>query len=109
MGENEKPRRSEIFPVSFETTAAAESIVEATISKGVAFNKRFDKRHNYRLLYKDGSHVLSIPGTSTPEPFTLLRYNEASGFGWSKIIFYLGIRDLVKDLQRAIESDSASL
>ena len=108
MVENEKPRRSETLPVSVETTAAAESIVEAAISKHVAFNKRFDKRHSYRLLYKDGSRVLSIPGTSPLEPFTLLGYKEASGFGWSKITFYLGIRDLVNDLQRAIESDSGS-
>ena len=69
---------------------------------------RQKQRHSYRLLYKDGSCVLSIPSTSPPEPFTLLRYKEASGFGWSKIIFYLGVRDLVKDLQRAIESDSGS-
>ena len=77
MGENDKPRRSETLPVSVETTAAAESIVEAAISKHVAFNKRFDKRHSYRLLYKDGSCVRSIPGTSPPEPFTLLRDKEA--------------------------------
>ena len=86
MGENEKPRRSETLPVSVETTAAAESIVEAAISKHVAFNKRFDKRHSYRLLYKS-----LVPGTSPAEPFTLLRYKEASGFGWSKIIFYSGV------------------
>ena len=78
MGENEKPRRRETLPVSVETTAAAESIVEAAISKHVAFNKRFDKRHSYRLLYKDRSHVLSIPGTSPPEPFTLLRFINSS-------------------------------
>ena len=59
-------------------------------------------------MYKDGSRVLSIPDTSPPDPFTSLRYKEASGFGWSKITFYLGIRDVVKDLQRAIKSDSDS-
>ena len=37
-----------------------------------------------------------------------MRYKEASGFSWSIITFYLGIRDLVNDLQRAIESDSGS-
>ena len=43
MGEHDQPRRSETLSVSVKMTATAELIVEAAISKHVAFNKRFDK------------------------------------------------------------------
>ena len=41
------------------------------------------------LVFKDGSEVETIPGTDPPEPFTLCRYKEVSGFGYSRIKLFL--------------------
>ena len=41
------------------------------------------------LVFKDGSKVETIPRTDPPEPFTLCRYKEVSGFGYSRIKLFL--------------------
>jgi hypothetical protein len=37
-----------------------------------------------------------------------MRYKEASGFGYSKITFFLEVRNVIADLREVIESDSHS-
>ena len=108
LGENKKPKRCETLPVSVLPSATPAAVVEAAVAKQNAFNKRFNGNLNYRLVFRDGSQAISIPGTNPPEPFTLMRYKEASGFGSSKITFFLRVRDVVADLEEAIESDSNS-
>jgi hypothetical protein len=44
---------------------------------------------NYMLVFKDVGDIEFIPGTDPPEPFTLQRYEEVSGFGYSRIYLYL--------------------
>ncbi|CAB3985607.1 G2 M phase-specific E3 ubiquitin- ligase-like isoform X2 [Paramuricea clavata] len=48
-----------------------------------------DNGNNYMLVFKDGGDIEFIPGTDPPEPFTLQRYTEVSGFGYSRIYLYL--------------------
>ena len=43
-----------------------------------------------------------------PEAFVLLRYKEASGFGYSKIAFFLEVQNVIAELREVIESDSNS-
>ena len=108
MGDDGKPKRCETLPVSVSTSATPKDIVEAAVAKHAAFNKRFNGNSTYRLVFRDGDKVSFIPGTIPAEPFTLLRYKDASGFGYSKITFYLSVRDVIADLKNVIESDSSS-
>ena len=55
-------------------SATDKDILVAGIAKNSAFNKRFDGKAEYRFVLK---------------PFTLNRYKEQSGFGYSRIVFYL--------------------
>ena len=96
------------FAVSVQTTAMPEAIVEAAMTKHVAFNKRFNGDLTYCLVYRDGTKVRFIPGTNPPEPFVLMRYKEASGFGYSKIAFFLEVQNVLADLREVIEFDSNS-
>ena len=63
----------------------------AATKKHGDFNRRFenDNGSNYMLAFKDGGDIEFIPGTDPPEPFTLQRYKEVSGFGYSRIYLYL--------------------
>ena len=46
-------------------------------------------------------------GTSPVEPFTLKRYKEESGFGYSKITFFIRpVGNIVQDVQQIVETDS---
>ena len=63
MGANKKPKRCETLPVQVQTTATPEAIIEAAVTKHIAFNKRFNGDHTYRLVYRDG--------TNPPEAFVL--------------------------------------
>ena len=64
-------------------------ILTAAIKKHSDFNKRFDNGENYAPVFKDSSCVEFIPGTDPPELFTLERYKEVSGYGYSQIFLYL--------------------
>ena len=64
-------------------------IRNAAVEKHAAFNKGFNFKIKYALVFKDGTEVKTIPGTCPPEPFTLCRYKEISGFGYSQIKLYL--------------------
>ena len=108
MGANKKPKRCETLPVQVQTTATPEAIIEAAVTKHIAFNKRFNGDHTYRLVYRDGTKVRYIPGTNPPEAFVLMRYKEASGFGYSKIAFFLEVRNVIAELREVIEPDSNS-
>ncbi|CAB3985842.1 Hypothetical predicted protein [Paramuricea clavata] len=61
-----------------------------------------------KTVYRDGTKLCYIPGTNPPEPFVLMRYKEASGLGYSKITFFLEVRNVIADLREVIESDSHS-
>ena len=71
------------------TLPAADKILNAAVQKHTALNKHFNSRHEYLLVFKDGTEVKTIPGTSPAETFTLCRYKEISGFGYSQIRLYL--------------------
>lgn len=73
MTSKETVKRGENLPLKILPSATDKDILVASIAKHRAFNKRFDGKSEYRLVYKDGSEVKSIPGTSPPEPFTLNR------------------------------------
>ena len=109
MDENKSLKRGETLPLKISSTATPNEILEAAVSKHSTFNKRFDNKMKYRLLFRDGSAVKSIPGTSPEEPFTLKRYKEESGFGYSRITLYLQpIGDIIKVLKEVLESDAST-
>jgi hypothetical protein len=84
-----KIKRGETIPLKVNSLATHDEILAAAIKKHDDFNKRFDSESNYQLIFKDGSNVNFIPGTDPPESFTLQRYKELSGFGFSRIVLYL--------------------
>jgi hypothetical protein len=84
-----KIKRGETIPLKVNSLATHDEILAAAIKKHGDFNKRFDSESNYQLIFKDGSNVNFIPGTDPPESFTLQRYKELSGFGFSRIVLYL--------------------
>ena len=64
-------------------------------------------------MFKDGREVATIPGTDPEEPFTLNRYKEVSGFGYSQITLHLVplVNKKLSDLQSVIQDsdlDSSS-
>lgn len=109
MNEGKALKRGETLPLKVTSTATPKEILEAAVGKHSTFNKRFDAKIKYRLFFRDGSEVQSIPGTSPEEPFTLKRYKEASGFGYSRITLYLHpVGDFIKMMQEVIESDTST-
>jgi hypothetical protein len=54
--------------------ASAKEILDAAVMKHATFNKRFNLKLEYALVFKDGTEVTTVPGTDPPEPFTLCRY-----------------------------------
>ena len=109
MKDRSKIKRGETIPVKVMSSATPSDILQAAQKKHEAFNKRFHKGGNYRLVYKDGSEVKFIPGTNPEEPFSLSRYKEESGFGYARICFYLlkigNIFDQLKEVLEQGDSD----
>lgn len=106
-------KRGESIPLKVLPSSTSEMIRNAAVQKQAAFNKRFNPKHEHSLVFKDGSEVVSVPGTEPPEPFTLGRYKEVSGYGYSRITLYLvpSITKKLNDLEEIIcetESDSTS-
>ena len=89
MDEFFKVKRGETIPLKLATSSTADVILAAAMKTHSDFNKRFDDGGNYALVFKDGSCVEFIPGTDPPELFTLERYKEVSGYGYSRIFLYL--------------------
>lgn len=107
MNQDMTPRRGETLPVKVPSSATPDEIVQAAVAKHTAFNKRFQHDANYRLTFKDGTEVRFVPGISPAEPFTLKRYKDESGYGYSKItLFIRPVGNIVQQLQQIIESDS---
>ncbi|XP_028408712.1 G2/M phase-specific E3 ubiquitin-protein ligase-like [Dendronephthya gigantea] len=84
-----KIKRGETLPLKVNSMAMYDEILAAAIKKHRDFNKRFDSESNYQLVFKDGGDATTIPGTDPVESFTLQRYKELSGFGFSRIVLYL--------------------
>ncbi|RUA05411.1 MAG: hypothetical protein DSY43_04625 [Gammaproteobacteria bacterium] len=98
-------KRGETIPLKITSTATAQAILEAAVKKHAAFNKRFDHEREHSLVFKDGSKVTVIPGIDPEESFTLKRYKEESGFGYSRIAFYLFpvlVRNVVDELRATL-------
>jgi hypothetical protein len=84
-----KIKHGETIPLKVNLLATQDEILATAIKKHGDFNKRFDSEANYQLIFKDGSNVNFIPGTDPPESFTLQRYKDLSGFGFSHIVLCL--------------------
>lgn len=107
MNHDMTTKRGETLPVKVPSDATSDAIADAAVVKHTAFNKRFQRNADYHLMFKDGSEVKFVPGTSPVEPFTLKRYKEESGFGYSKITFFIRpVGNIVQDVQQIVETDS---
>ena len=87
--ENKKAKRGNSLPLKISASATVDQNLKAAILKHCTFNECFNSKVEYMLVFKDGSKVETIPGTDPPEPFTLCRYKEVSGFGYSQIKLFL--------------------
>ena len=76
-------------------------ILEASLKKHKAFNKRFNNKQKYKLAYRDGTEVVTIHGSC--EEFTLQRYKEESG-GARTIQIHIDADET--DLKKNIVDDS---
>ena len=105
MKDEHTVKRGETLSIKVLPSATASDILQVAKKKHEAFNKRFFKKRgtNYRLVYKDGSEVKSVPGTDPEVPFTLQRYKEESGFRYAWITLYLlDIGDVFNQLQEVL-------
>jgi hypothetical protein len=82
-------KRGEWLPLKIKSSATADDILEAAIQKHSTFNKRFNSKLKYKLVFKDGSEVSNIPGVDLEESFVLFKYKELSGFSYGKIKLFL--------------------
>ncbi|CAB4007908.1 RNA-directed DNA polymerase from mobile element jockey [Paramuricea clavata] len=82
-------KRGEWLPLKIKSSATADDILEAAIQKHSTFNKRFNSKLKYKLVFKDGSEVSNIPGGDHEESFVLFTYKELSGFSYGKIKLFL--------------------
>jgi hypothetical protein len=107
--EDNKVKRGNSLPLKVPAASTADEILNAALQKHTAFNKHFNSRHEYLLVFKDGTEVKTIPGTTPAEEFTLSRYKEVSGFGYSQIRLYLVplFNKRLNDLQLVIEESDA--
>ena len=107
--EDNKVKRGNSLPLKVPAASTADEILNAAIQKHTAFNKHFNSRHEYLLVFKDGTEVKTIPGTTPAEEFTLCRYKEISGFGYSQIRLYLVplFNKRLNDLRSVIEESDA--
>ena len=69
-----KIKRGDSLPLKVPASSSAKEILDATVMKHATFNRRFNCKLEYILVFKDGTEVISVPGTDPPEPFTLSRY-----------------------------------
>ena len=112
MEDAKKIKRGDSLPLKVPESSTPHEIPQKAIEKHVTFNKRFNAKIDYLLVFKDGTKVKTIPGTEPPEPFTLRIYKEVSGYGYSQIRFCLVplIQKCLSDLKAVIaESDSESV
>ena len=109
MEDTKKMKRGDSLPLKVPASSTANDILNAAVEKHAAFNKRFNSKLKYLLVFKDGTEANTVPGTNPPEPFTLCRYKEISGFGYSQIRLCLVplVNKRLNDLRCVIEeSDS---
>lgn len=70
-----KIKRGDSLPLKIPASSSAKDILDAAVTKHATFNKRFNSKLKYALVFKDGTEVTTVPGTDPPEPFTLNRYS----------------------------------
>jgi hypothetical protein len=108
MNEDESLRRGESLPLKVLPSATADQIREAAEAKHKSFNRKFNAKKMYKLVFRDGGEVRAVPGTNPEEPFTLQRYKEESGFGYARIVLYLMEKgNFINALKRVIKSESS--
>ena len=64
--ENNKVKRGNSLPLKVPAASTADEILNAAVQKHTAYNKHFNSRHKYVLVFKDGTKVETIPGTTPP-------------------------------------------
>lgn len=114
MDDVNKIKRGESIPLKVSPTSSPEEILNLAVEKHATFNKRFNRKLKYTLVFKDGREVATVPGTDPEESFTLGKYKEVSGFGYSQITLYLVpfVNKKLNDLHAVIQdsdSDSSSV
>ena len=114
MEDVNKIKQGESIPLKVSSTSSPEQILNLAIEKHAMFNKHFNRKLKYTLVFKDGREVATVPGMDPEEPFTLGEYKEVSGFEYSQITLYLVplVNKKLNDLQAVIQDsnlDSSSV
>lgn len=93
-------KRGESLPLKIRKAVTGKKILEASLKKHKAFNKRFNNKQKYKLAYRDGTEVVTIHGSC--EEFTLQRYKEESGVTLSLV-------EVARTIQIHIDADETDL
>ena len=86
--------RGKSLPLKISKKANAEEVLQEALKKRKAHDRSFRMDRSYSLAYPDGTEVVNVPGTS--EPFTLVKYKEELGKGFTRIVLYLSFSEEVE-------------
>ena len=90
--EDNKVKRENSLPLKVPATSTADDILNAAVQKHTAFNKHFNSRHEYLLVFKDGTNnnnlLIYIAQIST-ELFSIAHYNRCYNMIRLVNLFYI--------------------
>ena len=87
--------RGKKLPLKIKKGANSQQVLDAAIQKRKAHDRTFRSDRFYTLNYPDGSKVVKIPGTN--EAFTLVKYEEELGKGYSRTTLFLCYKPIKLD------------
>ena len=87
--ESENPRRvyGKTFPVKVSPNMNYDEVLERALAKWEAYDRSFSRDRGYVLVYPDGKHARTIPGSS--DEFIMGKYKQELGKPYSRITLFL--------------------
>ena len=83
------PVRGKSLPSKVNKDAKYAEVFSVTVTKREAYDKSFDTKLSWKLVYPDGQYYcLTLPGQEDQE-FTLRKYKEDLGKPYNRITLYL--------------------
>lgn len=82
------PVRGKSLPLKVNKDAKYAEVFSVALTKREAYDKSFDTKLSWKLVYPDGQYCLILPGQEDQE-FTLRKYKEDLGKPYNRITLYL--------------------
>lgn len=100
------PVRGKSLPLKVKKDALYAEVFSMALTKREAYDKSFDPKLNWNLVYPDGQLCLTLPGQAEQE-FTVRKYKEDLGKPYNRITLYLCPEepDLVSSEDNGYEDD----